>query len=125
MTPVFTRPGSHAIVHGDEPMRFYAENQEVMDRALGVHLVAQLPADRVSSDVKLQRLRRALTEGRWGDALVDWIDETDRAVDVYDYPPDVYDPWIKVWTDDELSPEGVQATLKDSPLFTGAKQIIE
>jgi hypothetical protein len=102
-------------------MRLYAENQELMDRLLGLRLVAQLPADDVSSQARLLRMRRALVEERWADAVLEWIEETRRVVDVYDYAPDVYDAGARIWTETELSADRVQRELPSAPLFKRAK----
>lgn len=95
----------------------YAESQAVMDRVLGVYLVAQLPSHQVSSETTLQRIRRALRDERWGDALGHWMIETDCSVDVFGFPPDVFDCSAKIWTDDELPARDVQAFLSEAPLF--------
>lgn len=108
-------PGSHAFVHGDDPIRLYAESQSVMDRVLGLQLVAQLDGPGVP-EARRSRMRRALLEERWADALLEWIDETGRVVDVYDFAPDVFDSSAKIWTELDI-PGDLQVQLESSPLF--------
>lgn len=62
-------------------------------------------------------MRRALREERWADALLAWMDETGRGVDVFDEPPDAYDVSAKVWLESEMSPEQTHQALLKAPLF--------
>ena len=112
-----TRPGSYAVVHGKRTTRLYAENQAVMDRLLGLHVVARLPSASVRSETDLQMMRRALREERWADALGGWISVTGNAVDVFDSAPDVFDSSSKIWLEDDLPSALVQSLLADTPLF--------
>jgi hypothetical protein len=109
-------PGAYASVQDDD-RRFYADKTETLDLVLAVELVAQLPAAAVSSQVQLQYLRNALREQRWADALVGWIEETGKGVDVYGEPPKVWDPTSNVWTSDEISLAIVEERLPRTPLF--------
>lgn len=110
-------PGSHAIVHGGPTLRFYSTTQDVMDRVLAVNLVAQLSIDHISSEVALQRMRRALLDGKWADALVEWMSQTGRSVDVYDQPPEVYDSTAKVWTEADVPATELKSMFSNTPLF--------
>lgn len=110
------RPLAHAVVEGGQ-QRFYAETAEVLDRVIALELIAQLPSDGVSSEVTLQHMKSALKEEQWADALVAWMDETGKRVDVFPEPPDVWDPEIKVWTNEELATETVLERLGGTPLF--------
>lgn len=103
--------GAYAVVRGDEPKVVLAENAEVISRALALTLAAQLPADQVSSPARLERIRSALLEERWGDALLEWIDETGTAVDVYDEAP-------KVWSEDGLDVDNASLEIRLSPIFS-------
>lgn len=102
--------GAYAIVRTDVPEIFLAEDADAISRALAIHLVAQLPAAEVSSPSRLRDMREALLEERWADALVEWIDETDVAVDVYDEP-------TKVWSTDELDLDRASLEIRFAPLF--------
>lgn len=103
--------GAYAIVRGDEPRIVLAEDAAVISRALALTLAAQLPADKVSSPARLERIRSALLEERWGDALLEWIDETGTAVDVYDEAP-------KVWTQNDLDLDKASLEIRLAPIFS-------
>ena len=105
-----THAGAYAIVRGEEPQVVLAEDAGVLSRALALTLVAQLPADRVSSAARLEEMRHALLEQRWADALVTWMEETETAVDVYDETP-------RVWTATELDEEQASMEIRMAPLF--------
>lgn len=105
------RIGAYAIVRGEEPMVVLAEDADVLSRALALQLVAQLPADRVSSPARLKLMQEALLEERWADALVTWMEETETAVDVYDEAP-------RIWTAAELDEEQASMEIRVAPLFS-------
>ena len=106
------RAGAYAVVRGEEPEIFLAEDASVLARLLAVGLVAQLPASDVSSPARLEEMRRALLEERWADALVLWMDETGTAVDVYDECP-------RVWGGGDLDLEKASLEIRVAPLFSG------
>lgn len=102
--------GAYAVVRGEEPQVVLGEDARVLSRALALTLVAQLPADRVSSSARLEEMRHALLEERWADALVTWMEETETAVDVYDETP-------RVWTATDLDEEQASMEIRMAPLF--------
>lgn len=106
-----TRAGAFAVVRGEEPQIFLAEDAEVLARLLAVGLVAELPAADVSSHDRLEEMRRALLDEHWADALVLWMDETSTAVDVYDECP-------RVWTGGDLDLEKASLEIRVAPLFS-------
>jgi hypothetical protein len=101
---------AYAVVHRDPPEVFFAEDEHVLSRVLALRLVAQLPANEVSSARRLDAMKEALLEERWADALVEWIDETDTAVDAY--------PSEEVWHEERLNLEQASMEIRVSPLFT-------
>ena len=105
------RPGAYAVVRGDEPKIFLAENADVLSRVLGLMLVAHLPTGEVSSTSRLREIREALLEERWGDALVSWIEETGTAVDVYDEAP-------RVWSERDLDLDRASMEIRVAPVFS-------
>ncbi|MDQ4143238.1 MAG: hypothetical protein M3198_05720 [Actinomycetota bacterium] len=105
------RPGAYAVVRGEEPTVFLAEDASVLARLLASNLVAQLPADDVSSEARLEEMRRALLEERWADALLLWMDETKTIVDVYDESP-------RVWGKEELDGDKASLEIRIAPLFS-------
>lgn len=105
--------GAYAVVREDVPRVFLAQDVEVLARVLALHLVAQLPAASVRSTARLQEMREALLEERWGDALLAWIDETDT-------PVDVYDEGLTVWHAAGLDADQASMEIRIAPLFAGS-----
>ena len=105
------RPGAYAVVRGEEPSVFLAEDAEVLARLLAVNLVAQVSAADVSSKARLEEMRRALLEDRWADALLLWMDDTSTLVDVYDECP-------RVWAREDLEGEKAALEIRVAPLFS-------
>lgn len=103
--------GAYAIVRGEEPQVVLAEDAQVLSRALALTLVAQLPADQVSTEARLDDMKQALLEERWADALVSWMEETETSVDVYDET-------LPVWTATELDEEQASLEIRMAPLFS-------
>jgi hypothetical protein len=99
-----------AVVHSDPPEVYVAEDEHVLSRVLALKLVAQLPAREVSSSARLNKMRDALLEERWADALVEWITETDTAVDGY--------PDEQIWRNAQLDLDRASLEIRVSPLFT-------
>ena len=102
--------GAYAIVREEDPKVFVAENADVLSRVLALHLVAQLPSQSVRSPARLEEMRAALLEERWGDALIAWIEETDTPVDVYDEP-------LTIWSEKALDAEQASMEIRMAPLF--------
>lgn len=99
-----------AVVHSDPPEVYVAEDEHVLSRVLALQLVAQLPASTVSSAVRLNKMREALLDERWADALVEWISETDTAVDAY--------PDEAISRNQQLDLDRASLEIRVSPLFT-------
>ncbi len=102
--------GAYAVVREEDPKVYIAESAEVLSRVLALQVVAQLPAVTVRSPARLEEMRSALLEERWGDALVAWIEETDT-------PVDVYDEALTVWTNDALDADQASMEIRVAPLF--------
>jgi hypothetical protein len=98
-----------AVVHDDPPSVYIAEDAEVLSRVIALELIARTPASRISNRARLQRMRVALLEERWADALGDWIDETGRVVDAY--------PDETIWTEARLDLEHAALEIRMAPLF--------
>ena len=73
----------YAVVHDDgaEPEVLIARDEEGINQAIALELIAATDPRRLG--VHLTAIRDALMEGRWGDALVDWMGATGQTVDVY------------------------------------------
>jgi hypothetical protein len=99
---------AYAVVHHDPPEVLAAEDLDVLHRVLAIELVARTPA-RDLAPGQAETLRAALIEERWGDAVVQWIDITGVAVDVYSD--------LRAWTAAELTAETTEFELQFTPLF--------
>ena len=99
---------AYAVVHHDPPEVLAAEDLDVLHRVLAIELVARTPASDLAPS-EAETLRAALIEERWGDAVVQWIDITGVAVDVYSD--------LRAWTADELTAETTEFELQFTPLF--------
>lgn len=99
-----------AVVHDDPPSVYVAEDADVLSRVLALDLIARTRAARISNPARLERIRSALLEERWADALVDWIDETGRVVDAY--------PDESIWTEARLDLEHATLEIRMAPLFS-------
>ena len=88
-------PGAYAVVRGDEPRVFLAENATVMARVLALELVAATPPAAFATREACEDTRRALLDERWVDAVLEWMRATGEVVDVYE-------GYVPVWTADEL-----------------------
>ena len=103
-------PGAWAVVRGDEPRVFLAENEHVISRLLALQLVAKTSPDEVSSRVMLEEIRRALLAEEWAVALATWIEETGS-------PVDVYPESLKVWTEADLDSDSASMEIRMAPIF--------
>jgi len=70
-----------AVVRDDPPRVFIAEDQETLNWVIALQLVARTAGSELSEDVRT-RLRRALREEQWGEAVELWM-ENQTEVDVY------------------------------------------
>jgi len=99
-----------AIVHGDTPDVFLADDLETLHWVLALQLVAQSRADLFTEGTRTV-LRDALLDERWADAVVEWMSATGQAIDVY--------PSFAVYTADTLPPDLALIELQFTPLFRG------
>lgn len=97
---------SVAVVRGDLPQVFIAEDMDTMNWVLALRLVARTDPDEVGPDL-CALLREALLEEQWADAVVMWMEHMDVEVDVYS-SEDMY-----TTRDVEFAPTELQFT----PLF--------
>jgi hypothetical protein len=102
--------GAFAVVRGEEPQIFLAEDAAVISRLLALELVATAAPSTFASRSQLVAARSALLEERWADALLLWISATGLAVDVY---PET----LTVWSGDDLDEEQAAFEIRMSPLF--------
>ena len=99
---------SYAVVRDDPPTVYAADSIDVLQRLLALEVVARTLPARLG-DPGRERMRRALLDERWADAVVEWIDTTGTPIDVYTH--------LHVYSDAELPNDLIGAQLQFSPLF--------
>jgi hypothetical protein len=97
-----------AIVHGDTPDIFLADDLETLHWVLALQLVAQSRADQFTEGTRTV-LRDALLAERWADAVTEWMSATGQAIDVY--------PSHVVYSTHSLPPDLAAIELQFTPLF--------
>jgi hypothetical protein len=70
-----------AIVRDDPPQVFIAEDQDTLNWVLALRLISRIPGRELSRRLR-DRLRQALLDEQWGDAVELWM-ENRPEVDVY------------------------------------------
>jgi len=76
---------AYAVVRGDPPEVYAAEDPDTLHRVLALEVVAATPGATLSVG-RREAIRGALLEERWGDAVVDWMEVTNSVIDVYEGP---------------------------------------
>ena len=76
-----------AILRGDPPMVFVADDLPTLNWVLALRLIGRLTPSEIEPRVRSQ-LRQALLDERWGDAVALWIEHVDHdGIDVYESHP--------------------------------------
>ncbi len=101
---------AYAVVHTEPASILLADDIEILHRVLALEVVAR--TDPVLLGDRVEPVRDALLEERWGDAVVAWIRATGTGIDVYDGK--------SVYTDDDLPAEMIGAQLQFTWLFAGS-----
>ena len=70
---------------GGEPEVLVAKDEESLNEAVALELIASTAPDRLG--IYLAEIREALLDGRWADALVGRMTATGHVVDVYPDEP--------------------------------------
>lgn len=99
---------AYAVVRQDPPEVFVAEDIEVLNRVLALELVARTPSHELETEPR-GRLRTALLEERWADAVVQWMRLRGVAVDVYTH--------LHVYSAPDIPADLVGAQLQFAPIF--------
>jgi hypothetical protein len=99
---------AYAVVRDEPPTVYAAETIDVLQRLLALEVVARTPPVALDRSAN-ERMRRALLDERWADAVVEWIDTTGIAIDVYTH--------LHVYSEMELPNDLIGAQLQFSPLF--------
>lgn len=97
-----------AVTHGDQPQIVLATDQEVLSRAVALQLVARTTPGEIGEG-SVERIRNALLEERWADAVSEWMTATGEVLDGYPDEP--------VWSDRQLDEERTSLELRLTPIF--------
>jgi hypothetical protein len=97
-----------AVVRSDPPQIFLASDDNVLSRVVALRVVARSDPTELPEG-SVDRIREALLEERWGDAVVEWIGATGEAVDGY--------PDEEVWTESRLDAETASLEIRLAPIF--------
>jgi hypothetical protein len=94
-----------AVVRDDPPQVFIAEDQETLNWVLALRLIARIPGHELADGLR-DRLRQALRDELWGDAVEMWMQNRPE-VDVY--------PSFELYTERDV--ELAAQELEFTPLF--------
>jgi hypothetical protein len=94
-----------AVVREDPPEVFLAEDETRLNWVLALKLIAKTPGRELNRNIR-DRLRAAILEERWGDAVELWMQDHPE-VDVY--------PSFELYTDRDV--ELAAQELEFTPLF--------
>ena len=99
---------AYAVVRDEPPTVYAAESIEILQRLLALEVVARSVPNDLESKSK-ERMRAALLDERWADAVVEWIDTTNTGIDVYTQ--------LHVYAEEDLPDDLIGAQLQFAPLF--------
>jgi succinylglutamate desuccinylase len=87
---------------------YVASDAEVFTRVLALHLVAQLRPETVAAS-RLSAVREALLHEQWHEALLAWMEATNRRLNIFSDEP--------VWTVSTLDSERLALELPLTPVY--------
>ncbi len=94
---------------GSDPAQvFLATDEGVLSRVLALKVVARLDPTELSTGA-LQRIRAALLEERWADAVGEWIQASGEAIDAY--------PDEDVWSESRLDAQVAAMEIRLQRIF--------
>ncbi len=99
---------AYAVVREEPPIVYAADSIDILQRLLALEVVARSVPDDLDAKAR-DRMRKALLDERWADAVVEWIDTTGIAIDVYTH--------LHVYSDDDLPSDLIGAQLQFSQLY--------
>lgn len=99
---------AYAVVRDEPPTVYAAESMDVLQRLLALEVVARSVPNDLDAKAR-ERMRAALLDERWADAVVEWIDTTGIAIDVYTH--------LHVYSDDDIPSELIGAQLQFAALY--------
>jgi glycerol-3-phosphate cytidylyltransferase-like family protein len=98
---------AYAVVTGDDPVVVLAEDEAVLTRAIALEIVARSSREELGGSA--ERIRDALLEGRWVDAVERWMSATNNRIDAY--------PSERIWDEESLDEEVAGLELRLRRLF--------
>ena len=101
-----------AIVGSDPAQVFLATDEAVLSRVLALKVVARLDPAHLSAGA-LQRIREALLDERWADAVGEWIQASGETIDAY--------PDEDVWSESRLDAEVAALEIRLQRIFDDTK----
>lgn len=99
---------AYAVVRDEPPTVYAADTIDVLQRLLALEVVARSVPTDLEAKARA-RMAKALLDERWADAVVEWIDTTGTAIDVYTQ--------LHVYSEDDLPSDLIGAQLQFAPLF--------
>lgn len=99
---------AYAVVREEPPIVYAADSIDILQRLLALEVVARSVPTDLETKAR-DRMRKALLDERWADAVIEWIDTTGIAVDVYTH--------LHVYSDDDLPSDLIGAQLQFAPLY--------
>lgn len=109
MSIEYARGTAYAVTRDDLPTVLLATSADVISRVVALKLVAATPAGQIRPPAALESIRTALLEERWADAVVEWMEATERIVDVYDDE--------QVWSEADLDEDRASLEIRVSLIF--------
>ncbi|HZN14102.1 MAG TPA: hypothetical protein VFB78_07540 [Acidimicrobiales bacterium] len=101
---------AYAVLHGDPPQIFVADDIDVLHRVIALEIVAKTPSTFFASEV-LADIRESLLDEEWGRATELWMRHfSDKRLDVYP-------SGLRVWTDATVAADVTNLELQFQPLF--------
>ncbi len=96
-----------AVTRDVQAQVLLAENDDVLSRLVALRWVAQTQPSTLGS--RVEAIREALLEERWGDAVYLWIEATGTVVDAH--------PDEDVWTEEQLDHARASFEIRMAPIF--------
>jgi hypothetical protein len=99
--------GAYAIRRGEPDAPLLADSEDTLNKVIALRWIGEWePADHEVAE----RVRQAILNERWGDAVVAWMDATGEVLDIYPFGLEIHE--ARDFPDEEFGPR-VQTT----PLF--------
>jgi hypothetical protein len=99
---------AYAIVHEDPPEVYIAESIEVLSEVLARQVIARSSSADFEAHA-LARIREALLQQNWSDAVEAWIIQTGVGISVFDSEV--------VWSQEMLGKEPYRFIIRGTPIF--------